>query len=95
MGKNQIQSDISESLFDETIQSIEDLENPEDLSEDTIDLYSYSTQDLINKYKALSRRAQASEDDDEIESIENLLELIEVELLKNGVEITQDDSSTG
>lgn len=58
-----------------------------DLPDSVLDIYSYSTQDLVNKYRQLSRRYRYSEDDSEKQEITELAELIEVELLKNGYEI--------
>lgn len=79
MGRNQLDSDIFESV------ESEDIEIPD--KEDTIDIYSYSTKDLINKYKSIRRKIDACEDEIEKESLIDLLEMLEVELERHGADI--------
>ncbi len=85
--KKQLDEDIAESQDYDEDDFVREAVNPDD---QTIDIYSYSTKDLINKYKAIKRQLDALEDDElERESLRDLLGLLEVELEKNGTEIPE------
>lgn len=54
---------------------------------DSIDVYTCSTKELIRNYKRFSKLAVKEKDESKLESLEDLISFIEIELDKRGVEL--------